>query len=202
MQRFLQDRTIRWVIRFGLAGSTLRILLQRRNHQESCGCKDMNPLPFWNSPERMLCASISHNKRAQPAFHVENIAKRNTKPKDFGLAIPELPVPMPDIDGSLLHVIDSILADRRRGKGYQWITLMKGAPQHDAAWQPTRYFVDDDCMLTATFLDYIKKHNLLPYLHWRGCQYRGRVAMVKQNLGHLAVTEDERYESCKIICMN
>lgn len=93
------------------------------------------------------------NMRAHPVVHVEHTTKRKNQPKDIGLAIPKRPVPVPDADGSLLHEVDSILAHRRRGKGYQWLTLMKGAPQHEASWQPTRDFVDDDGTLTAAFLD-------------------------------------------------
>lgn len=49
------------------------------------------------------------NMRAHLVVLVENTKKRKQQPKDIGLAIPERPVPMPDIDGFWLQEVDSIL---------------------------------------------------------------------------------------------
>lgn len=75
------------------------------------------------------------------------------------------PEPVPDERGELLFVVDSILKHRRRGRGLQFLTLMRGAPQHEAEWQPTRDFVDADGTLTAALKTYIVANRLLPHLH-------------------------------------
>ena len=77
------------------------------------------------------------------------------------------PVQAPTIDeqGHANFEVEEILAHRKKGKGYQWLSLMKGDPRHDAEWQPTRDFIDDDGTITAKFHTYIVKHGLLPHLH-------------------------------------
>ena len=47
------------------------------------------------------------------------------------------------------------------GSGFQFLTLMKGDPTHDAEWQPTKDFVEKNGTMNEVFLDYIKKNDLL-----------------------------------------
>lgn len=46
------------------------------------------------------------------------------------------------------YEVEKILARRRRGRSYQWLTLLRAMEPHDAEWQPTRDFVDADGTLT------------------------------------------------------
>ena len=63
------------------------------------------------------------------------------------------------------QIVDSILAHGKRGRGFQFLTLMKGDPDHDATWQPTKDFVDRDGTVTNIWLEYIKKNHILPEYH-------------------------------------
>ena len=82
------------------------------------------------------------------------------QPKDIGIEIPRRPDPVPAPEGEE-YVVDNILKHRRRGKGFQFLTLMKGSPTHDAEWQPTRDFVDKDGTINDKFLEYIKSQGIL-----------------------------------------
>ena len=62
-------------------------------------------------------------------------------------------------------MVGKILSHRKRGRGYQFLTLMKGDPDHDAVWQPTRDFVDSDGTVTDVWHKYIVENHLLPEYH-------------------------------------
>lgn len=57
------------------------------------------------------------------------------------------PDPVPVVEGEEYEV-EEILNHRKRGRGYQFLTLMKESPTHDAEWQPTTDFVDKDGAVT------------------------------------------------------
>jgi hypothetical protein len=52
------------------------------------------------------------------------------------------------------------LAHRLRGRGYQFLTLMRGDPIHDAEWQPGSDFIDPDGTITEVLQTYAQEHNL------------------------------------------
>jgi len=58
--------------------------------------------------------------------------------------------------------VEAILNHRKRGRGYQFLTLMKGSPEYDAEWQPSMDFIDPDGTLNDKFLSYIKFNNIMP----------------------------------------
>lgn len=68
-------------------------------------------------------------------------------------------------DGGMEYVVGEILAHRFRGKKYKFLTLMECAPGHEATWQPTDDFVDDDGKITEVFLQYITRKDILRHLH-------------------------------------
>ena len=102
--------------------------------------------------------------KLHPVVHVVHTVPYKEQPLNIAPSITPRPKPVPDNDGSLLYVVDTILSHRKRGRGLQFLTLMKGAPSHEAQWQPTRNFVDKDGTMTKAFYEYITKHNLLPHL--------------------------------------
>lgn len=105
----------------------------------------------------------SHFK-IHPVVHVAHTTPFMEQPNDIGIQIEQRPLPIPTIEGEE-HTVEAILQHRKRGKGYQFLTLMKGAPRHDAEWQPTRDFVDEDGTVTGIWYDYIKQHGILPQYH-------------------------------------
>jgi len=105
----------------------------------------------------------SHLK-IHPVVHVSHTIPFVSQPADIAHAVPPRPTPVPAIQGEE-HVVDKILHHRKRGKGYQFLTLMKGAPTHDAIWQPSRDFVDKDGTVTQVWHEYIVQNDLLPQYH-------------------------------------
>ena len=108
---------------------------------------------------------LPDNVKIYDVLNVIHTIPHKEQPADIARELPPRPEPIPDDAGDTLFVVDCILRHRRRGRGFQFLTLMKGAPQHEAQWQPTRDFVDADGTLTAAFRDYIVEHNLLVHLH-------------------------------------
>ena len=112
-----------------------------------------------------LRLDIPENIRCHPVVQVEHTTPHREQPADIALDIPVRPDPVPDSTGELSFEVEAILAHRKRGRGYQWLALMKGSPQHEAEWQPTRDFIDLDGTLTEAFHSYIVKQNILTHLH-------------------------------------
>lgn len=108
---------------------------------------------------------LPSNMRLHPVVHVSHTTPYKTQPPELSQPVTPRPEPVPDESGDLLFEVERILAHRKRGRGFQWLTLMKGTPQHEAEWQPTRDFVDEDGTLTAAFREYIVEHGLLPHLY-------------------------------------
>jgi len=102
--------------------------------------------------------------KIHPVVHVSHTVPFVEQPKDISKPIAERPAPIPRIQGEE-HVVDKILNHRRRGRGYQFLTLMKGDPIHDAIWQPTRDFVDRDGSVTEIWQKYIQEQDILPQYH-------------------------------------
>ena len=86
------------------------------------------------------------------------------QPSDIALPILVEAEPIPRIEGDDYEV-EKILAHRREGSGYQFLTLIKGSSTHDAKWHPTKEFVDRDGTRTKLQLKYIRENNTLPQYH-------------------------------------
>ena len=59
--------------------------------------------------------------------------------KDISSLVIIRPDPIPTIEGDK-YVVEKILAHRKRGRGYQFLTLWKGYPDHEAQWLPAKNF--------------------------------------------------------------
>ena len=107
---------------------------------------------------------VPENVRIHPVVHVVHTTQHFTQPADVSQPVAPRPAPVPSSTGPQ-YVVDTILSHRKRGRRYQWLTLMEGAPQHEAQWQPTPDFLDADGTLTTAFHAYIARQNLLPHRH-------------------------------------
>lgn len=103
--------------------------------------------------------------RIHPVVHVSYTKPHRSQPPDLAQKIRSTPVPVDATAEIPLFKVDRILGHRKRGRGYQWLTLMENSATHEAEWQPTRDFVDSDGTLTKAFRTYIVSKNLLPHLH-------------------------------------
>ena len=102
--------------------------------------------------------------KIHPVVHVIHTTPCVEQPSDIAPPIPAQPEPVPGIEGNEYEV-EKILAHRKKGRGYQFLTLMKGSPTHDAEWQPMKDFVDTDGTVTEVWHKYIKHNNILPQYH-------------------------------------
>lgn len=68
--------------------------------------------------------------------------------------IPERPAPVPKDEGND-YLVEKILKHRKRGRGYQFHTKLKGAPHHNVMWQTTRDFRGKDGIVTEALHTYI-----------------------------------------------
>lgn len=103
--------------------------------------------------------------RTYPVVPVSHTKPHREQPEEIGQLSRQTPVPVQESPEGLLYDVDRILAHRKRGRGYQWLTLFENSNTHDAQWQPTRDFIDADATLTKAFHDFILRHNLLEHLH-------------------------------------
>ena len=99
--------------------------------------------------------------KIHPVVHVSHTMPFVEQPSEIAQHVQPRPEPIPTVEGKE-YTVDKILNHRKRGRGYQFLTLMKGEPHHDAKWQPTSDFVDKDGTVTDVWLEYIRKHDILP----------------------------------------
>ena len=111
-----------------------------------------------------LRLELPNHFKIHPVVHVSHTTPHCDQPTDIAAPIPTRPAPLPTIDGNEYEV-EAILKHRKIGRGYQFLTLMKGDPTHDAEWQPSKDFVDNDGTVNEKFLDYIKAHKILSQYH-------------------------------------
>lgn len=106
-------------------------------------------LPAYLKTHRVIHVSFTRPYRAKPTRLQDEVPIQAEKPMHV------------DQSGEALYIVEKILSHRRRGRGYQFLTLLKGTPQHDAEWQPVRDFVDSDGTMNQEFDKYIKQNNIL-----------------------------------------
>ena len=107
------------------------------------------------------------NVRLHPVVHVLHTTPFSVQPLSLTQSVSIRSTPIPDATGEPLFEVSEILKHRKRGRGFQFLTLLKGKPCHEAVWQPTRDFVDRDGTLTQPFYEYIKRNDLFPELRRR-----------------------------------
>ncbi len=60
-------------------------------------------------------------------------APYSEQPTEIAAPIVPRPDPIPTVQGNK-YVVDEILTHPKRSRGYQFLTLMRGDPTHDAEW--------------------------------------------------------------------
>lgn len=108
---------------------------------------------------------LPENTRIHSVVHAEHTRPYRIQPEEIATESEPRPTPVVCEDGGVEYVVGEILAHRLRGKKFKFLTLMKGAPRHEATWQPTDDFVDDDGKITEVFLEYITRKDILRHLH-------------------------------------
>lgn len=103
--------------------------------------------------------------RFYQVVHVSHTKSHREYPSDLAQKVRTTPVSVDSTAATPLFAVDRILAHRRRGRGYQWLTLMEDSSTHEAQWQHTRDFIDDAGTVTKAFHTYIVQKHLLTHLH-------------------------------------
>jgi hypothetical protein len=102
---------------------------------------------------------LPEHLKIHPVVHVIHTTRHHAQLADTSSPVPVRPAPVATESGPEYEV-EYILAHRPRGRGYQFLTLMKGDPLHDAEWQPARDFIDADGTMTEALQRYLREHNL------------------------------------------
>ena len=109
-------------------------------------------------------------------MHVEHTKPYRKQPLNISNTPELVPTPIDVGGGKIEFKVKSILAHRKRGRGWQFLTLMENEADHDAAWLPTRNFVADDGTITQALLQYTQHHDI----ELSRTTTKGEEAIVKQ----------------------
>lgn len=112
-----------------------------------------------------LRLELPSNIRIHPVVHVEHTKPYIPADSIIGNQSELKLTPVLGEGDEQEYEVERILAHRSRGKGLQFLTLLKNSPRHEAEWQPSRDFIDSDGTLTNKFRDYIVENSLLPHLY-------------------------------------
>ena len=63
--------------------------------------------------------------------NVSHTVPYHEQPSDISQPVPPRPEPVPTPEGEE-YVVEKILNHRKRGRGFQFLTQMKGSPEHDS----------------------------------------------------------------------
>ena len=110
-----------------------------------------------------LKPDLTYHIRIHPTVHVAHTRPFVERPSYIDNP---LPAPLQPVlrDGETEYEVEKILKHRRQGKGYQFLTLMKGDPTHEATWRPMKDFVDKGITGNEQFISYIKRNDLFSHL--------------------------------------
>ncbi len=87
---------------------------------------------------------------------------RGCVPTDISAPLALRPDPIPANEGEEYEV-ECILQQKKRGKVFQFLTLLKDSLIHDAKWQSARDFIDKAGTMNGTLYKYIKSNDILRY---------------------------------------
>lgn len=96
--------------------------------------------------------------------HVDHALRFVQQPLDIARPIAERPDPVSNLHGDE-QFVKKTLKHRARERGYQFLTLTKGARKHDAAWQLTRGNIDRDGTVTELWQKYIREKGITAQYH-------------------------------------
>lgn len=111
-----------------------------------------------------VCLDFPGHIRTHPVVHISHTKPHREQPTSLAQPSQQAPSPVISYSPTPLYKVYRILAPRKRGRGYQCLTLMENSRMHDAEWHPTRDFIDTDGTITKALQEYIARQNLLPHL--------------------------------------
>ena len=107
-----------------------------------------------------LRLELPNHFKIHSVVHVSHTTPHRDQPTDIAATIPTRPAPLPTIEGNEYEV-EAILKHRKIGRGYQFLTLWKGYPNHDATWQKTSDFIDSRENKNSIWQEYLRDKGIL-----------------------------------------
>ena len=108
---------------------------------------------------------LPEHLKVHPVVHVSMTTLHRRAPPHLTPDVPPHPEPVGELDGEPLYAVQEIMAHKRAGRGYRFLTRYSGQQQSDAGWEPTSMFVDSDKSINDVFRAYIRTHNILQKYH-------------------------------------
>ncbi|PXF42428.1 hypothetical protein BWQ96_07839 [Gracilariopsis chorda] len=102
--------------------------------------------------------------KIHPIVHVSHTIPHKKQTTDIAASVQPRPEPIQTEEGEEYEVA-AILKHKKRGKEFQFLTLMEGAPNHDSEWLSKKSFVDKDGTVTGVWQEYIRQAGILPQYH-------------------------------------
>lgn len=103
---------------------------------------------------------LNHMKTHQ-VMHVPHKVPNAEQPEDNELAVAERPISVPSIEGEE-QVVDNILGHQSKRRGYQFLKLRNADPHHEAVFQLTKRFLDNNGIVTEVWEQYMQEQGILP----------------------------------------
>lgn len=98
-----------------------------------------------------------------PVIQVEHTFRVFDQLPDITALQPTPCQPFVDEFGESVIEVSEILAQKRQGRGWKFLTLYKDSPINDIERKPLRDFIDDDKTITTAFISYITEYSILPH---------------------------------------
>lgn len=91
--------------------------------------------------------------RIPPVVRISYKIQQGEQPAEIAASVPSRPAPVQAQKGEE-HEIEAILKHRKKGKGYRFLTLIKGGPTHDDESLSKKSFVDKDGTVTQLWIEF------------------------------------------------
>ena len=134
----------------------------RRRPSQKLSAKKFGPFKVTGLVGRnAIHIKIPHHYRIHPVVHIIHTEPYHQKPVHLRAHDAPPPVYMPSNEAPTQEEeVETILAHRRRGRGYQYLVKWKHLPDHETSWEPRAHLQDEDGTINVELLKYLDQHDL------------------------------------------
>lgn len=134
----------------------------RSQQSENIGAKWSGPFEVrMEIRKNVVWLDLPNYLKFHHVVHLSHTASFVELPEDAGRIISEKPAAILADEGGE-HIVEKILAHRRRGRSYQLFTLMWEDPTHEAVWKPSNAFINTGGTFTEIWLNYVPDQSFVP----------------------------------------
>eukprot|EP00171_Calliarthron_tuberculosum_P005616 IDg5616t1 len=143
-----------------LKTSVVKDAYSRSQSSKKLTAKRIGPFPISELVGRnAVRLELPATVRIHPVVNVSHTTPFHERPVELETELPIEAVEIYGFQGPELQV-KNILNHRKRGRGYQFLVEWQGQATHEASWEPTKNFVDNDGTVTASLLQYLEATGL------------------------------------------